>query len=262
GEFLGYLRVVTDPPGAAVYIDDRSQGAIGTTPFQNVLPTGEHRIWIERPGYEVQERTVQVELGETHSEELTLDRTRFGKIRVVANIPGADVLVDGEAVGEVPFEGDVDAGTRRITVRAPGMKDWDEDVEIPRGQLVPLRIELERRPSRGGGWAMLTLGVASVGAGVALALRASSLESDLEGDLDAGRLASGDDRFQRTRFFNYGADAGFGLGALFGLLSIYYFVRDPLPPTTGRVLEPRDWTLVPTLNLRAGGGGGAFRLRF
>ncbi|MEM1418632.1 MAG: PEGA domain-containing protein, partial [Myxococcota bacterium] len=262
GEFLGYLRVVTNPPGARIYIDDREQGSLGETPFQNVLSTGEHTVWIERPGYETVERTVEVELGETHVEELTLERTMFGKIRVVANVPGAVVLVDGEEVGEVPYEGEVDAGERRVTVRAPGMKDWREDVEVPRGQLVPLRIELERRPSRSAGWATLTLGLASAGAGIALGILGSNLEDELDADLQAGRLASGDDRFMRARIFNWAADGAFGVAAVFGLLSLYYFVRDPLPPSSGRVLEPRDWALVPSFDLNGRGAGGALRVSF
>jgi hypothetical protein len=59
-----------------------------------------------------------------------------------------------------------------------------------------------------------------------------------------------------------GADAAFGLGALLGILSIYYFLRDPLPDSEATVLEPRDWALLPYVDPAGRGGGGALRWRF
>jgi hypothetical protein len=43
------------------------------------------------------------------------------------------------------------------------------------------------------------------------------------------------------------ADIAFGLAAVLGLFSVYYFLRDPLPDSEGRVLQPRDWAFSPSV---------------
>ncbi len=262
GQFFGFLRVVSDPPGAAVYVDDRAAGSHGQTPFQNPIPTGEHRVWIERAGYAPEERTVEVGLGEQVTVDATLARVTYGRLRVVANVEGATVYIDGDRAGSVPYEGEVEAGEHEITVSARGMKDWEEDVTIERGQLTPIRVRLRDSVSRGGAWGMLTLGALAAGGGAVLGVMSRNLEDDLARDRAAGILASDDERIRRGRWFAIGADASFGLGGFLGLLSIFYFVRDPLPDSEGRVLEPRDWAFVPVLDPFAGTAGLDVRGRF
>ena len=74
-----------------------------------------------------------------------------------------------------------------------------------------------------------------------------NLADDLEADRNAGRLASDDPRLFRGQLFSIIADGGFVLGGILGLLSVYYFLRDPLPDSEGTVLEARDWALLPNL---------------
>ncbi|MBC7172616.1 MAG: PEGA domain-containing protein, partial [Polyangiaceae bacterium] len=254
GQFLGYLQVRSDPPGAAVYIDEREAGAAGQTPFQNPLPTGEHRVWVERPGYEPEERRFEIGLGEEVVVEVPLRRVAYGRVRIVANVPSATVYIDGDRAGSIPYEGEIPAGEHEIRVSARGMKDWKEDVVVERGQLTPIRVRLRQSVPRGGAWGALTIAAASAGGGLALALMAEDIKDDLERDRAAGVLASDDTRIRRGRWFTIGADAGFGLGGLVGLLSIYYFLRDPLPDSEGRILESRDWAILPNIDPFGGGG--------
>ena len=51
----------------------------------------------------------------------------------------------------IPYEGDVPAGRHTIRVSADAMKDWEETVEIQRGQVTPMRIRLRPSPAHGGG---------------------------------------------------------------------------------------------------------------
>jgi hypothetical protein len=46
GQFLGYLRIVSDVPGAQVFIDDREQGARGQTPLE--APIDRHAPHLDR----------------------------------------------------------------------------------------------------------------------------------------------------------------------------------------------------------------------
>lgn len=56
---------------------------------------------------------------------------------------GAKVLVDGEAVGALPFEGELDPGSHRVEVHADGRPSWSRDVEIAKGLTEELNVELE-----------------------------------------------------------------------------------------------------------------------
>jgi hypothetical protein len=262
GQFLGYLRVVTDPPDADVYVDNPEEGAVGRSPYANVIPTGTHTVWVQRPGYERVERQVEVGLGEDVGVEVELERVTYGRVRILGNVAGSAVYVDGDRVGEVPYEGDIEAGEHRITVVSDDMKDWSQTVTIVQGQIIPIQVRLRPAMNRGGAWATATIGVLSIGGGVALALLANDLETDLRAARNAGTLASDDSRLLRGRLYRIGADAAFGLGALLGLLSIYYFVRDPLPDSEANVFEPRDWTLVPQFNFADRSGGAQLQVRF
>ena len=247
GEFLGYLRVVSEPPGAAVYIDDREEGSVGNTPYYNPVGVGEHTVYIERPGFAPEQRAVNIEIGEEVTLRVPITRLSYGRLRITGN-RGARVEVDGVDVGEVPLDEQVEAGTHDVRISLDGMKDWHEEVEIMRGQLTPIEATLRPAPSRSTAWTLATLGLVSVGGGVALAVIADGIHSDLEADAAAGTLESEDPRLSEGFWFSIGADGAFGLGLVLGLVSIYYFVRDPLPDSEADIFEPRDWTFVPTFD--------------
>jgi hypothetical protein len=262
GEFLGYLRVITSVPGASLYLDDRSAGPVGRTPYQNPVSAGRHRVWIERPGYVTVEREVEVGIGEEVLVRESLTRVNEGRIRVIADVRGAEVYVDDRRVGTVPYEGEFPAGPHRVRVEADGMKDWEAEVNVSRGQVTPIRVRLKPSVGRGAAYVTATLSALLVGGGVALVVRSDGLRDELEAERRSGRLASNDPRLTEGFWMTIGADAAFGLGALLGVLSIYYFLRDPLPDSEATVLEPRDWALLPYVDPAGRGGGGALRWRF
>jgi len=262
GQFLGYLRVLSNVPGASVYVDDREVGAMGAIPFANPLATGEHHLWVEKPGYETVERDVELGLGDDITVSVDLERLPYGRLRAVSNVRGAKVYVDGEEVGVTPFEGNVDAGVHRVRLAADGMKDWEQDVDIERGQETPIRVRLRPAPSRAGAWVTAVLAAGFIGGGIAMGLLANDREDELEGVLDEGLLANDDGRIEEGRFLSIGANAAFGIGAILGVLSIYYFVKDDLPDSEGVQLEPRDWALFPQVDPRGQGGGAVLRVSF
>ncbi len=262
GEFLGYLRVVTSVPGARVFLDDREAGSVGTTPYQSSVPTGVHRVWVERPGYATAEREVEVGVGEEVVTRIELERAAEGRIRVIANVSGATVHVDDHLVGAVPYEGPVPAGPHRIRIGAEGMKDWEEQLDIRPGQVTPIRVRLKPAPGRGGAWATAVLGALVLGGGVGAGIYADGLRTDLDAERRAGRLASNDPRLAQGYWLSIGADVAFGLGGVLGLLSLYLFLRDGTPDSEATVLEPRDWTFAPLLEPRTGTAGATVRGSF
>ncbi len=245
GQFLGFLRVQSDVPGASVYVDEREAGAMGQTPFQNAVRVGKHRLWVERPGYKPIEREVEVAIGEDTLLKAALERVEHGRIRVVASRPDAEVYVDGKPVGRVPVERDASSGRHQVRVRADGMKDWEETVQVERGQATPVRVRLRPKVGRAGAWVTAGVAAGMLGASIGVAVAGENLKKELDRDQAAGVTRSDDARVDRGKWLWIGADIGFGLSAALAGLSVFYFVRDPLPDSEGRVLKPRDWTFAP-----------------
>lgn len=262
GEFLGYLRVQSDVAGAQVYIDDRAQGPRGQTPFEAPIPVGAHQIWVERPGYQLAQREVEVGVGEDVTVQLELSRVEYGRLRVVANVEGARVLVDDVQVGEVPYEGQVSAGPHRVRVESEGMKAFEAQVTIENGQLTPMRVRLRPGVDRGSAWVTSVFTALFIGGGVTLALLGNDWMSGLRAEQEAGRLTSDDPRFDQGLYLYIAADAAFGLSVILGGLALYYFLYDPLPPSEGSVREARDWAFAPMIDPVNGAASLGFTGRF
>jgi len=241
GQFLGFLRVQTDVPGANVFVDEREAGALGRTPFQNAVKVGKHHLWVEKPGYQVVERDIDIGVGEDPLLKLELARVDYGRIRVVASRPDAEVYVDGKRIGRVPIETDVKHGKHRVVVSAEGMKNWKEEVTVERGQATPLRVRLRPKMGRKGAWVTAAVTAGILGGSIVAGVLGKGLLDDLDKDRTAGTLKSDDSRRKKGQLLYIGSDAGYVLTAGMAALSTWYFVRDTLPDSEGRVLEPRDW---------------------
>lgn len=250
-QFLGYLRVSANVEGARVYIDDRSAGS-QPAPYRADIPTGEHVVWVERPGYEPQEHRVEVGLGEQVDVRAELERVSHGRVRVIGNLRGANVYLDDREIGRIPVEADVPAGRHTLRVGADQMKDWEQELEVERGQVSPVRVRLALAPPRSNAFASATMSLVTLGTGIGLGVVANDREDELRAEREAGTLASDDPRIARGRVLAIGADVAFGLSALFAGVSVYLFVRDAGPDSEGTVLEPRDWAFAPVVDPATG----------
>jgi hypothetical protein len=128
------------------------------------------------------------------------------------------------------------------------------------GQLTPIRVRLRPAVTRSGAWITASLGVVFLGTGIVLGVLSSGVQDELETARGNGTLASNDPRITEGLVLSIGADVGFAIGGIMGLLSLYYFVRDPLPDSDATILEPRDWAFSPELGPDR--AGGTFRWSF
>jgi hypothetical protein len=255
GEFAGYLRVVSDPPGASVYVDDHAAGARGVTPFEGTARTGAHHVWIERAGYDTVERDVEVPLGRDAELEATLERTHVGRIRVIGNVAGARIFVDGHDAGAVPWEGEIQAGTHVVRVEADGMKTFERSIDVTRGQLTPLRVRLHPSTGRGGAIVMGVLTAVALAGGITMTVLANEWANQLADARAHGTLAGDDPRIDQGFAFSIAQWGGYGLATLLFGLTLYYAFVDEGPPSDGTVLEPRDWALAPMVDPATGLAG-------
>jgi tetratricopeptide (TPR) repeat protein len=245
GAFLGFLGIKTDIPGADVYIDDKGEGSVGTTPWGNVLPAGEHRVWVEKPGYKPVEKVIEIRLGDKQKLDLQLERLEHGALLVKTNVPGARVYLDEQLLGPAPIEEQAPPGRHRLRVSADGMKDYETEVRIGKGQTTKVLVRLNPQPSRTSAWVSLGFSLALfIGGGVTGGF-ALEINNQLDHERNTGRLADDDPRILKGFLLGLGADIAFGLGTIVGALSIYYFVRDPLPPSEGKLFDPVDFEKNP-----------------
>lgn len=93
---VAVLQVVTDPPGATVYLDRRDLGSRGSTPRKLGLPPGKYKVIVELPGHEPAEAgPVEIRAGSVESVTVPLKRI-LGTVRVDGEPAGAEVHVDEE----------------------------------------------------------------------------------------------------------------------------------------------------------------------
>lgn len=73
---------------------------------------------------------------------LTAARVKTGQLDIKVDVEGADVFVDGELVGRTPLPGivDVQPGTRKVEVRAPGQPAKLQDVNAELAKVTPVSI--------------------------------------------------------------------------------------------------------------------------
>ncbi|WP_018110681.1 PEGA domain-containing protein [Thermus igniterrae] len=143
----GTLLLETSPAGAEVYLEGRLQGR---TPLRLTLEEGTYRVEYRLPGYEPYGATVRVERGRETRLAATLRPIRTGELVLEARPEGAEVYVDGRAVGRAPLRLTLEAGLHEVRVVAPGYSEYRAQVEVRPGEslrlfveLVPLRAVLE-----------------------------------------------------------------------------------------------------------------------
>lgn len=71
-----------------------------------------------------------------------------GTVNVSANPAGADVLVDGDFVGNSPSTLKLTAGKHTVTVKMSGYADWSKDITVQSGSEVQLTANLEKQPAQ------------------------------------------------------------------------------------------------------------------
>ncbi|MBX3184165.1 MAG: PEGA domain-containing protein [Polyangiaceae bacterium] len=250
GAFMAFLRVSANVRGAYVYLDDRAKKRPewGTTPYGALVPSGEREVLVEAPGFQPLLTKVQVKHGEQKELEVTLRRVDYGTIRVDANAPDAKIAIDEKPVGvwrsgEEPLEVKLSSGRHKLTIESSGRKTYEGEIDVPKGQTLPIRANLIPKYPRGAAWTQAVIGAVVLGASIYVGTESDRLHDELVADREAGVLEEGDERITRGQIFAIGADAGFVVSGVLGVLAVYNFLKDPLPDSSikqGKPVEFRD----------------------
>ena len=247
GEFMAFLRVAANVPGAHLYLDDQAKKRPewGVTPHGELVPAGPHSILIEAPGWKPLTSNVQVNHGEQREVAVTLARLDYGIVRFQSNTD-VNVTLDGESkgdyrIGGAALEFKASSGAHQLGVTSIDRKDLEGTIEVPAGQVLPVHATMIQRYPRGGAWMEAICGVALIGGGVVAGTLSNHFYDDLSADRKNGTLGPGDSRKTAGTWLAVGADVGFAGGAVLLGLSTYNFIKDPLPPSSTQIDEPLEF---------------------
>jgi hypothetical protein len=239
GVFMAFLRVASNVKGAHIYLDDptKKKPEWGTTPYGELVGGGEHDVLIERPGFQPLRTKVSLDAGQRKELEVTMVRVDHGIIRVEADVSPITVTLDGKAAGswsegQPALDVQAIAGSHTLVVSAEGRKDFEGQITVPQGQVIPVHVTMIPKFPRGTAWTQAILAGVCLGGGIYFGLESERLKEEVDRDRQRGVLDADDGRLSTGYWFAIGADVGFGAGAVLGALSTWNFVRDPLPESS------------------------------
>jgi hypothetical protein len=158
------------------------------------------------------------------STELFRPREEPGKIQIASQPPGARVAIDNAYLGITPLiSPTLLAGKHDVRVEASGRFPWTSRVEVRPGEELQIKLTPENLPQRRqwpsyGAYGALTLAGVSVVAGSFFGVL-SQVKPNGTTRQDAM------DDFNQKREFATAANVSFGAAAVFGAISLYYFIR-------------------------------------
>lgn len=144
------LRITTTPPGATVHLDDVVGKPIGITPVRVAIEHGYHALIVMLDGYETQRIELNVD---AKTKDLALDLVRLARLEitpVTAETTGAQLSVDGRAVGALPYKGFMVPGRHQITIEKDGFSPFTDWVELKAGEVFALSVKLEKAAANTG----------------------------------------------------------------------------------------------------------------
>jgi hypothetical protein len=139
------LMVVSDPPGADVFINGAKQS--GQTPVALPLAPGQYNLVLRLPGYLAYVASVQVKDNAQTQFSAQLHTKDAGKIawaNVATTPPGAEIVVDGTTTSQfAPARVQLPSGLHTITLKMKGFQPVHRTVQVSEGGTVSINEQLK-----------------------------------------------------------------------------------------------------------------------
>jgi len=249
-DYLGWVEITSNVPGAEIYIDDKSIGAVGKTPLSQNIKPGKHTFWISTEGYDEYKEEVEVIAGETHAVKATLKGSPVGKINVIGlGIEDSTIIIDGKVACERgPCLKALQQGDHTVTVTRSGFKPYTRRITIQAKTEMSIKVGLAPKPSRSDAVVAYVLAAGFGGAGIFLGLQANKYRDELKDGIAAGNppVDTNDGRFTKGKIFAIAADATFVVAGITALTAVYYTFRDKGAPSTA-LIDVRALALQPQI---------------
>jgi hypothetical protein len=137
----GFVVVVSEPPGAEVYLNDQR---VGITPYQVRHVAGTYNLRLAYPLY--YDHTEQFELagGATVTLPLITLKPRFGYWQVTSSPSDAEVFLNGKYIGNTPLErAEISSGTHELKIRKTLYHEHTETIIIEDGDEKSFPVNLD-----------------------------------------------------------------------------------------------------------------------
>jgi hypothetical protein len=243
---MGRVVVAGSPAAMEIRIDNMKGPVMARAGEDFALSVGDHILHMSAEGHLSAMHTVSVRMGEVTRVDKMLGEIPLpsGKLRILTNVPGARVEVDGVEFGFTPVVVTVPSGERVIRVTKPGYRAFSETMPIPTGEALAGEVIMEpTRQATGRGpwpWVMLSTTVVSATVTTVLSL----------GALDASRRYRADPSLQlydEVNTYNNGADIslGFAVASAAGTILLFLFSEDRVEQESRGTFEVRPSVLAP-----------------
>ena len=249
---LGWIQVTSNVPGAEIYLDDKSYGAIAKTPLspgQNIEP-GKHTVWVTAEGYDEYSETFEIAPAKEKKIHAVLKGSPVGKLTVSGfGAEDSQVIVDGAVACEtMPCLKSLSEGNHAVEVRRDGYKPYIRTITIHAKTETTIKVSQVKKPGHGDAIVAYVLTAAFAGAGIYLGTQAKDLKTEIQAEIDAGMppVDSNDPRFLRGKIFSIAADGCFVLGAITLATALVYTFRDSGPPTRAQI-DVHTFAVTPQL---------------
>lgn len=233
--FLGWVEIVSNVPGADVFIDRKDIGAIGKTPFTGHLKPGKHAVFLERIGFKPVQQEIDILPGTATQHMIKLDRSENGWVNVAGRgAYGANISIDGKFACAAPCRTEVTPGTHRVIVQKAGFEDYQSELRVDRGAETAVEVQWSARPSKRTAYTTAAIAAAFLGGGLYLGYLSNSnhdgVQNDIKGSASGAitMVDSNDPRFSRGKWEAVGADIAFGVAALLAVsATVSFFSHGP-----------------------------------
>jgi hypothetical protein len=229
--FLGWIEVVSNVPGADVFIDRKEIGALGHTPYTGHLKPGKHTLWVQRAGYEAAQKEIDVEPGTATTHTMNLEVIGYGTLKTGKSTEGGKLFVDGAQVCVLPCEQQLKPGDHALAVQKEGMENYTGKLTVNRADSVLMDMNYSPKPSRVPAWTYAVVSAGLFGGGIFLGMKGNQLKDQIGSDIkDLSKLTNSDDSRPTTgKYYYIGADVCFGLGVVTTALAVWDFLESGPP---------------------------------
>jgi hypothetical protein len=136
------LEVVSTPPGATVYVDERK---VGVTPVNAQVLPGERVVRLDLKLHQGVEETLVVPMRGLVKLERPLEKVA-ARIIITAQPAGTTISVDGQVLGKDKLDRGIQPGTHTIRLTAENHKAYEQTVQVKSDEQLFLDKNLEPLP--------------------------------------------------------------------------------------------------------------------
>lgn len=137
-----YVRILSEPVGAQVYLDG-GEKPLAITPARRIrIEYGYHEVVFKLDGYEAFTLKLNVD---RRTRELKAKLVQLATLELLADdAEGMLLLIDGDPSGGLPYKGMIKGGRHQVEVRRAGYKTFSKWFDVKPGQLLTIPVAMEK----------------------------------------------------------------------------------------------------------------------